>query len=209
VEAAGYEALRAEQAELRSSDGPIRSGIGVSCTVEVTGGGEGEDASVVVAADGSVTLVVGTSPHGQAHETTFAALVGNELGVPPEQVQVLHSDTALSPTGGGTIGSRSAQLGGSAAYGAARDVIELAKRAAAERLEAAVADIVFDRAVGRSTSPAHRHVMSAGRPRPAVGGTSVQAGGWVGNLRVRGVRCRRRGRHRDRRGAVAIARLRR
>jgi CO/xanthine dehydrogenase Mo-binding subunit len=124
-------------------------GIGVSCTVEITGGGEGEDASVAVAADGMVTLVVGTSPHGQAHETTFAAVVGDELGIPADRVRVLHSDTAVSPFGGGTIGSRSAQLGGSAAFGAARDVIELGKAAAADLLEAAAADIVFDRETGR------------------------------------------------------------
>jgi aerobic carbon-monoxide dehydrogenase large subunit len=149
VEAAGYDDLRDEQALLRAQGGSTRLGVGVSCTVEITGGGEGEDASVSVAADGLVTLVVGTSPHGQAHETTFAALVGNELGIPAEHVRVLHSDTALSPTGGGTIGSRSAQLGGSASYGAAHDLIELAKRAAAERLEAAAADIVFEPATGR------------------------------------------------------------
>ncbi len=165
VEVAGYDALRAEQADLRARDGSTRLGIGVSCTVEITGGGEGEDASVSVDADGAVTVVIGTSPHGQAHETTFAAVVGGELGIPSERVRVLHSDTALSPTGGGTIGSRSAQLGGSAAYGAARDVIELAKQAAAERLEAAAADIVFDRAIGRF------HV--AGTPARDVGWTDL------------------------------------
>ena len=167
VEAAGYEALRIEQAAIRARGGSNRLGIGVSCTVEITGGGEGEDASVAVAADGSVTVVVGTSPHGQAHETTFAAVVANEMGVPADRVRVLHSDTALSPTGGGTIGSRSAQLGGSAAYGAAQDVIELAKRAAAERLEAATADIVFDRTSGRF------HV--AGTPARDVGWTDLGA----------------------------------
>ena len=165
VQAAGYEALRAEQAELRRNGGATRLGIGVSCTVEITGGGEGEHASVTVDPHGHVTVVVGTSPHGQAHETTFAALVGGELGIASDQVRVLHSDTALSPTGGGTIGSRSAQLGGSAAYGAARDVIELAKQTAAERLEAAVADIVFERASGRF------HV--AGTPTRDVGWTDL------------------------------------
>ncbi|HEX3087446.1 MAG TPA: xanthine dehydrogenase family protein molybdopterin-binding subunit [Ilumatobacteraceae bacterium] len=149
VEAARYDALRAEQRDLREGGGSTRLGIGVSCTVEITGGGEGEDASVALAADGTVTLVVGTSPHGQAHETTFAAVVGDELGIPADRVLVLHSDTAVSPFGGGTIGSRSAQLGGSASFGAARDVIELGKTAAAELLEAAAADIVFDRETGR------------------------------------------------------------
>ena len=163
--AAGYETLRAEQGELRTRDGAMRLGIGVSCTVEITGGGEGEDASVSLDAQGQVTVVVGTSPHGQAHETTFAAIVADELGVTVEQVIVLHSDTAVSPTGGGTIGSRSAQLGGSAVYGAALDVVELAKESAAELLEAAAADIVFERASGRF------HV--AGTPARDVGWTDL------------------------------------
>ena len=149
VEAAEYDALRAEQAERRRKGGALRLGIGVSCTVEITGGGEGEHASVTVEADGSVTVVVGTSPHGQAHETTFAAIVANELGVGADRVRVLHGDTEVSPYGGGTIGSRSAQLGGSAAHGAAHDVIDLARHAAAELLEAAAADVVFDKATGR------------------------------------------------------------
>ncbi|MEY2552278.1 MAG: aerobic carbon-monoxide dehydrogenase large subunit, partial [Ilumatobacteraceae bacterium] len=149
VGTAGYDDLRVEQADRRRRGSTLRLGIGVSCTVEITGGGEGEHSSVTIEDDGSVTVVVGTSPHGQSHETTFAAIVANELGVPAEQVRVLHSDTAVSPFGAGTTGSRSAQLGGSAAYGAARDVIELARKAAAERLEASPADIVFEPATGR------------------------------------------------------------
>jgi carbon-monoxide dehydrogenase large subunit len=158
LEAAGYDALRAEQAERRRKGRATRIGIGVSCTVEITGGGEGERASVSIEADGSVTVIVGTSPHGQAHETTFAAIVGNELGIAAENVRVLHSDTDLSPFGGGTIGSRSAQLGGSAAFGAARDVIELARQAAADVMEAALADVVFEPTTGRfhvAGTPAH------------------------------------------------------
>ncbi|HSB86472.1 MAG TPA: xanthine dehydrogenase family protein molybdopterin-binding subunit, partial [Ilumatobacteraceae bacterium] len=72
VRAAAYDALRTEQATRRRQNDTLRLGIGVSCTVEITGGGEGERASVSVDADGAVTLVVGTAPHGQAHETTFA-----------------------------------------------------------------------------------------------------------------------------------------
>lgn len=149
VEAAGYDALRVEQAALRSRGGTTRLGIGVSCTVEITGGGEGERASVSIDTGGSVTVITGTSPHGQAHETTFAAIVGNELGIDAQRVHVLHGDTDIAPFGGGTIGSRSAQLGGSAAYGAARDVIDLARQVAADRLEAAAADVVFERTTGR------------------------------------------------------------
>jgi carbon-monoxide dehydrogenase large subunit len=149
VEAGGYEQLRREQAERRRRGDRWQLGIGVSCTVEITGGGEGETASVAVHGDGSVTVVVGTSPHGQGHETTFADVVMAELGIDRPRIAVLHGDTDLAPTGGGTIGSRSAQLGGSAVHGAAREVVEEARRRAAEQLEANVDDIVLDRREGR------------------------------------------------------------
>jgi carbon-monoxide dehydrogenase large subunit len=145
VEVGGYDKLRAEQTARRDGHDRVQLGIGLSCTVEITGGGEGETASVAVNEDGTVTVVVGTSPHGQGHETTFADIVMAELGIDRDKIDVLHSDTDLSPFGGGTIGSRSAQLGGSAAYGAARDAIEAAKQRAAELLEADTADVVFDR----------------------------------------------------------------
>jgi carbon-monoxide dehydrogenase large subunit len=151
VEAAGYADLRAEQAARRADGDPVLLGIGVSCTVEITGGGEGETASVAVDAAGDVTVVVGTSPHGQGHETTFAALVAAELGVDAARVTVLHGDTDLAPTGGGTIGSRSAQLGGSAAHGAAQELVEQARLEAADQLEANPDDIRFDREQGRFT----------------------------------------------------------
>jgi carbon-monoxide dehydrogenase large subunit len=149
VEVGGYDKLRAEQSARRASGDRVQLGIGLSCTVEITGGGEGETASVAVNEDGSVTVVVGTSPHGQGHETTFADIVMAELGIDRDKIAVLHSDTDLSPFGGGTIGSRSAQLGGSAAFGAARDAIETAKQRAAELLEADAADVVFDRLAAR------------------------------------------------------------
>jgi carbon-monoxide dehydrogenase large subunit len=149
VEVGGYDKLRAEQTARRTSGDRVQLGVGISCTVEITGGGEGETASVAVNADGSVTVIVGTSPHGQGHETTFADIVMAELGIDRDRIAILHSDTDLSPYGGGTIGSRSAQLGGSATFGAARDAIEAAKQRAAELLEADDADIVFDRETAR------------------------------------------------------------
>lgn len=150
VAAANYESLRMEQARRRSSGDLVQVGIGVSCTVEITGGGEGEAASVEIHADGSVTLVVGTSPHGQGHETTFADLVAHELGIPAERITVLHGDTDLPAAtfGGGTLGSRSAQLGGSASHQGAREIIDLARTRASELLEASVDDIIFDTTIG-------------------------------------------------------------
>jgi carbon-monoxide dehydrogenase large subunit len=149
VGAARYGELREEQAGRRGRGDRWQLGIGVSCTVEITGGGEGETASVSVGDDGSVTVVVGTSPHGQGHETTFADVVMGELGIDRSLITVLHGDTDLSPTGGGTIGSRSAQLGGAATFGAAREVVEEARRRAADVLEANPDDVVLDRALAR------------------------------------------------------------
>ena len=160
---ADYDALRAEQAQRRTQTEQRLLGVGVSCTVEITGGGEGERASALLGDDGRFTVIVGTSPHGQGHETTFAAVAAEQLGVDPSQVEILHSDTDVAPLGGGTIGSRSAQLGGSAAFGAAIDLVDLARNRAAELLEAAVEDVVFDRSQARFHvvgTPAHAMTWS-------------------------------------------------
>lgn len=146
--AADYDALRAEQAERRAAGTTPLLGIGLSCTVEITGGGEGETASAALGPDGRFSIVVGTSPHGQGHETTFAAIAAAQLGVEAERIDILHSDTDLSPFGGGTVGSRSAQLGGSATHGAAVDLVAAARAAAADKLEANLDDVVFDAEVG-------------------------------------------------------------
>ncbi len=162
VVAAHYDDLRAEQVKRRAAGDPVQLGIGVSCTVEVTGGGEGESASIAVHDDGTVTVVVGTSPHGQGHETTFADLVAAELGIAAERIRVLHGDTDLpaAALGGGTIGSRSAQLGGSALHQAAREIIDLARHQAAELLEAAVDDIVFETTGGFHVNGVPTHALA-------------------------------------------------
>jgi len=149
VEASGYHAWRERQAVRRTTHDQLQLGVGLSCTVEVTGGGDGETASVTVHDDGTATVVVGTSPHGQGHETVFAEVVMAELGIHRDKIAILHGDTDLAPFGGGTIGSRSAQLGGSAAHGAATAAVESATRRAAELLEADPADVVFDKVDGR------------------------------------------------------------
>ena len=159
IAAADYAGLRAEQVARRAAGGSRQMGIGVSCTVESTGGAEGETSTVSTDEDGVVTLIFGTAPHGQSHATTFAALVGEELGVDETQVRVICNDTDFV-RGGGTIGSRSAQLGGAASALAARDLIEVAKSRAAELLEASVDDVVFDKGIGF-------HV--AGTPSVALG----------------------------------------
>jgi CO/xanthine dehydrogenase Mo-binding subunit len=91
---------------------------------------------------GAVTAITGSSPHGQGHETTFAQVVADHLGVEPDVVTVRHGDTAGAPQGSGTAGSRSTALGGGALALAARDVRAKGRRLAASVLEAAVEDVV-------------------------------------------------------------------
>ncbi|MGH9027958.1 MAG: xanthine dehydrogenase family protein molybdopterin-binding subunit [Acidimicrobiia bacterium] len=144
VRIAGYDDLRAEQKARRDRGDPRVLGIGVSTYVEVTAGGLFQEyANVEVHPDGMVTATVGTSAHGQGHETAFAQIVQELLGVPMERVRLIQSDTALVPRGSGTMGSRSLQIGGSAVYRASEEVLEKAKQIAAHLLEASADDIVL------------------------------------------------------------------
>ncbi|WP_219416375.1 xanthine dehydrogenase family protein molybdopterin-binding subunit [Pseudonocardia nigra] len=142
LEAAGYAELRAEQATRRERGDTVQLGIGVSAYVEITGGGAfSEDASVEVHSDGTVTVLTGTSPHGQGHATAWAMLASEHLGIPIEKITVKHGDTDLIPRGAGTMGSRSLQTGGVAVYQAAGELVELAKQRAADLLEANADDL--------------------------------------------------------------------
>lgn len=144
LEAAGYDALRAEQARRRESGDPVLLGIGLASYVEITAADAGgESGRVTVEPDGSVTAWTGSSPHGQGHATSFAMVISDQLGVPMEQITVRHGDTDEVATAVGTFGSRSLQLGGSAMRQAGDQVIEQARALAAEALEAAADDIVL------------------------------------------------------------------
>jgi carbon-monoxide dehydrogenase large subunit len=151
MRAAGYEDLRREQAARRARGDTVQLGIGVSCYVEITGpgmeeGGPRENATVEVHADGSATILTGTSPHGQGHSTAWAMLASEELGIGVEKITVRWGDTDLIPEGGGTGGSRSLQQGGAAVQQAARELIEAGKARAAAELEANPADLRFNAA---------------------------------------------------------------
>ena len=151
--AAGYEDLRREQAKRRADGDLIQLGIGLSCYVEITGaggeaGGAKENATVEVHPDGSATILTGTSPHGQGHQTVWAMLASEELGIPVDRITLKWGDTDLIPEGGGTGGSRSLQQGGAAVQQASRDLLDVARQRAADELEASAADLVFD--AGRS-----------------------------------------------------------
>ncbi len=147
--AAGYEELRRDQAKRRADGDVVQLGIGLSCYVEITGlgveeGGPRENATVEVHPDGSAAILTGTSPHGQGHETVWAMLASDELGIPIDKITVKWGDTDLIPEGGGTGGSRSLQQGGAAVQKASQDLLEVARQRAAGELEANPDDLVFD-----------------------------------------------------------------
>jgi carbon-monoxide dehydrogenase large subunit len=151
---AGYEDLRREQAERRARGDRVQLGIGLSTYVEMSGYAS-EFGGVEVDADGAVTVLTGTSPHGQGHETAFAQIASGILGVPFEEVHVIHSDTGVVPSGQGTYGSRSLQIGGSAVWEASEAVLVKAKRLAAHLLQVAEADVALqeDRRIGVAGMP--------------------------------------------------------
>ena len=133
-----YEALRATE---RDDEGRY-VGVGVACYVESTGGGF-ESGLVRVHPDGGVTAYAGTHSHGQGHETTYAQIVGDALGVPDDEIEVVEGDTARIPKGTGTFGSRSTITGGNAVAEAAEAVREKAERIAAHLLDAEAEAVAF------------------------------------------------------------------
>jgi aerobic carbon-monoxide dehydrogenase large subunit len=149
---AGYDEMRAEQAARRARGDVRQLGIGLASYVEITGMGEGEgsgpneNATVEVHPDGTATILTGTSPHGQGHQTAWAMIASDELGIPVEKITLKWGDTDLIPKGGGTGGSRSLQLGGAAVRQASQELLEEARHRAAAQLEANAADLVYDKA---------------------------------------------------------------
>ena len=144
LKASDYKGLRAEQAKRRSSGDSKQLGIGVSSYVEVTApvGLHVEFGAVEVNDDGSATVYAGTSVHGQGHQTAFAMLASDVLGIPMDQITLVNSDTDRVPRGAGTMGSRSLQTAGSAIHVASNEVFARAQKIAAHLLEASPDDIV-------------------------------------------------------------------
>ena len=150
LDAAGYKALRADQAARRAAGATKQLGIGVSVYVEITGGIPpfGDDAKIEVLDDGRAIVYAGTSPHGQGHATAFSMITSEQTGIPMDRIELVWGDTDLVPVGGGTLGSRSLQQGGAAVNQAAIELVEQASKLAARLLEADEADIVFDKSSG-------------------------------------------------------------
>ena len=145
LEAADYESLRREQAGRRANGGSRQLGIGLSAYVEVTNGiSESEFGGVSITPTGEAIVRTGSFSQGQGHETTFAQIASERLGIPIEKITVSKGDTDIVPRGTGTYGSKSTQIGGVAAGQASEEVVEIGKRLAAAELEAAPEDMVLD-----------------------------------------------------------------
>jgi carbon-monoxide dehydrogenase large subunit len=140
---ADYAGWREEQTRRRRQGGrPV--GIGLSTWIELAGGGElWEHGTVRLEPSGRVTVLTGTSPHGQGHETVFSQIVADMLGIEPDLVRVLHGDTDVIPEGIGTFASRSLSIGGSAVARAAGEVRATLFATAARLLEVAPDDLVL------------------------------------------------------------------
>jgi aerobic carbon-monoxide dehydrogenase large subunit len=148
LRAAGYTELRQAQAARIDRGEAWQLGIGISSYIEITGWGS-EFASVEADEKGTFTVLTGTSPQGQGHETAWAQIVAGTLGVSFDAVTVRHSDTLLVPRGEGTMGSRSLQVGGSAVLRASVALLDKARRLAAHLLEASESDVrSFDGRIG-------------------------------------------------------------
>jgi carbon-monoxide dehydrogenase large subunit len=145
LKAAGYDQLLVEQKKRRDSKDPVQIGIGIASYVETTNPmGSGDYGSVEIKADGGAIVRTGSSSHGQGHHTAWAMIVSQTTGIPMDKIEFRFGDTDDVDRGGGTGGSRSLQVGGSAAKLAAESVIEKARQRAADLLEAAVEDIIID-----------------------------------------------------------------
>lgn len=149
ADVAGFEARRADS----KSRGRLR-GLGLNCYIEACGiapsqlvgqlgarAGLYESATVRVNATGGLVVMTGSHSHGQGHETTFAQVVADMIGIGEDMVEIVHGDTANTPMGMGTYGSRSLAVGGSAMVRATNKIIAKAKKIAGHMMEAAPEDI--------------------------------------------------------------------
>ncbi|HEY9287444.1 MAG TPA: xanthine dehydrogenase family protein molybdopterin-binding subunit [Candidatus Dormibacteraeota bacterium] len=154
LEIVGYDKLRKEQSEKRKQGKHL--GIGLSTYIEICGLGPAAATQAATGVSlwgmsvvnvhftGKATVIIGSSPHGQGHETTYAQVASDVLGIPVEDIDVVHGDTAIGPMGMDTYGSRSTALDGNAVHISAMKVQEKAKKIAAHLLEAAEADVVYE-----------------------------------------------------------------
>ena len=157
LEILDHDDIRRQQSERRERGDTKQLGIGFSTYLEMCGfapsrilgairyGAGGWDAATIrFLPTGTVQVLIGTSPHGQSHVTTFSQIVAQQLGIAYEDVEVLHGDTAVAPLGMDTYGSRSLTVGGVAAYHAAERIIEKARKIAAHQLEVGEDELEYE-----------------------------------------------------------------
>jgi carbon-monoxide dehydrogenase large subunit len=157
LEISEYEQLRKEQQARRDAGDVRQLGIGLSTYIEMCGlapsqvlaalryvAGGWDAATIRCLPTGAVVVVTGTSPHGQGHVTSWAQIVADALGVSMDDVEVLHGDTAVSPLGMDTYGSRSLAVGGVALHFAAKKIVEKARTIAAHELEVSEDDLAYE-----------------------------------------------------------------
>ena len=156
LELFGYDELRAEQEARRASNDPVQLGIGISTFTEMCGlapsrtlgalkyvAGGWEHCTIRALPTGKIELITGTSPHGQGHETAWSQIASSILGVPVDDIEVVHGDTGRAPYGMDTYGSRSLAVGGQAIKKAAERLVEKARIIAAHQLECSPDDLDF------------------------------------------------------------------
>ncbi|HEX9416244.1 MAG TPA: xanthine dehydrogenase family protein molybdopterin-binding subunit [Gaiellaceae bacterium] len=164
LELLDYDGLRSEQAERRERGDSRLLGIGFSTYLEMCGlapsrilgairyGAGGWDAAQVrVMPTGTVQVIIGTSPHGQGHVTTFSQIAAERLGLEVDEVEVLHGDTAVAPLGMDTYGSRSLTVGGVAVWHACERIVEKARLIAGHTLGASATELEYE--AGTFTAP--------------------------------------------------------
>jgi carbon-monoxide dehydrogenase large subunit len=160
LELFGYDELRAEQRARREAGGPVQLGIGISTFTEMCGlapsrtlgalkyvAGGWEHCTIRALPTGKIELITGTSPHGQGHETAWSQIASDIIGVPVDDIEVVHSDTGRAPYGMDTYGSRSLAVGGQAIKLAGERLVEKARLIAAHQLEVSVDDVEFEAGV--------------------------------------------------------------
>jgi carbon-monoxide dehydrogenase large subunit len=156
LELVGYDELVSDQRDRRTRGDPKQLGIGFSTYLENCGlapsrvlkalryaAGGWDAATIRLLPTGKVELMIGTTPHGQGHVTTFAQIAADDLGVPIEDIEVVHGDTQLVQLGMDTYGSRSLSIGGVAVHRAAQKIVEKARKIAAHELEVAAEDLEY------------------------------------------------------------------
>jgi carbon-monoxide dehydrogenase large subunit len=157
LELFGYDELRAEQKARRDAGDPVQLGIGISTFTEMCGlapsrtlgalkyvAGGWEHCTIRALPTGKIELITGTSPHGQGHETAWSQIASDIIGVPVDDIEVVHGDTGRAPYGMDTYGSRSLAVGGQAIKVAGERLVEKARVIAAHQLEVSVDDVEFN-----------------------------------------------------------------